>query len=68
MIDLIIISNALIKLAGPYGFRLEDADLIIIHGGSIKAIFTDSDDINMSIRAKELIQKEEACLSKKFNR
>ena len=57
--------NALIKLAEPYGFRLEDADLINVHGGSIKAIFTDSDDINMSIRAKELIQKEEACLSKK---
>ncbi len=57
--------NALIKLADPFGFRLEDAKLINVHGGSIRVMFSKDDYIVTSQRAQELITQEQSHLSKK---
>ena len=56
--------NSLIKLAEPFGFRLEDAKLINIHGGSIRTIFTENSRIVTSDRAKELLKQEKFDLSR----
>lgn len=57
--------NALIKLADPFGFKLVDAEIINVHGGSIRAIFSNEDNIETSKRAKILIEEEKNYLSKK---
>ena len=57
--------NALIKLAETSGFSLEDAQLVNVHGGSIRAIFTGENDVKTSPRAKEILEQEQAHLSKK---
>ena len=56
--------NSLIKLAEPFGFKLEDATLFNIHGGSIRTIFTDEDGTETSLRAKEILKQEKFYLSK----
>lgn len=56
---------SLIKLAEPYGFKLEDAELINVHGGSIRATFTDENSCEISERATEILKKEKIQLSKK---
>lgn len=57
--------NALIKLAQNFGFILEDAKFISVHGGSIRAIFTEEDGIETSKRANDIIKQERSHLSKK---
>ena len=57
--------NSLIKLAEPHGFKLEDANLINIHGGSIRTVFSRREDIKMSEGAKKILINEKNHLSKK---
>ena len=57
--------NALNKLAESSGFRLEDAKLINVHGGSIRATFTAETDVKASRRAREILKQEQSHLSKK---
>ena len=57
--------NALIKLAQSHGFILEDAKIINVHGGSIRAIFTEKNGIETSKRAKEILIQEQSYLSNK---
>ena len=57
--------NALINLAKSHGFILEDAKIINVHGGSIRAIFTEKNGIETSKRAKEILIQEKSYLSKK---
>ena len=56
--------NSLIKLAKPYGFKLEDAKIINVHGGSIRAIFTQQKNMSSSKRAIDMINHENKYLSK----
>ena len=56
--------NALIKLAELYDFKIEDAELINVHGGSIRVIFTDGINVKTSERVKEILKKEKSYLSK----
>lgn len=55
---------SLIKLAEPYGFKVEDAELINVHGGSIKVIFTSEKRVEISKRASEILKNEKSTLSK----
>lgn len=55
---------ALVKLAESYGFKLEDAELINVHGGSIRATFTNQNSCKISKRAMEILKKEKNHLSK----
>ncbi len=57
--------NALIKLAKPFGFMLQDAELINVHGGSIRVTLTEKDQIETSPRAKQILRQEQSNLSKK---
>jgi len=56
--------NSLIKLAEPFGFSLEDANLINIHGGSIRTIFSRKKVIETSNSAKKILMDEKDYLSK----
>ena len=56
--------NSLIKLARPYGFELEDAEIIKVHGGSIRAIFSEGQKKQISKKAIEILNKENKLLSK----
>jgi len=56
--------SSLIKLAEPHGFELEDADIINVHGGSIRAIFSEGQKKQISKKAIEILNIENKLLSK----
>ncbi len=57
--------KAMIKLAETSGYVLEDAKLINVHGGSIRAVFIEDSNVETSNRAREILEKEKSELSKK---
>jgi len=57
--------NALVKLAEPFGFTVEDAKLINVHGGSIQVVFSEGSSLETSESVRKILKYEISHLSKK---
>lgn len=57
--------NALVKLAEPFGFTVENAKLINVHGGSIQVVFSEGSSLETSESVRKILKYENSHLSKK---